>query len=256
MSQPSLPLSTSGFGRFDLDIGQAIAHQLGDFLDALTPEPLSNGLALRQLPPVGGVYELYHQGKQVYVGKADRLRTRLEQHASDLDGRRNISKNDVAFVCAELSSNWAPFGAEDILMTRARLPWQNSGFGNNDPGRHRDRSIVKANHWDAQFPIRLEWPCITILPGTHNAANVLTRLKRDLPFVLRFQRAVEQSSHAPPPSDVEAAYLQVPRAGMPFWEIMALFVAALPGWQATALPGYAIFYREAVDYPSALEILR
>ena len=251
-----LPLGGSWFGRFDLDIGQAIADQLGAFLDALAPEPLSNSTALRGLPNNGGVYALSHGRERVYVGKAASLRSRLEQHASDLDGRRNISRQDVAFVCAELSSNWAPFGAEEILMGRGRLAWQNSGFGNNDPGRNRDSSRIKMDHWDAQFPIRLAWPCMQVSAGAYNAATLLRMLKDTLPFVLRFQRAAEGNSHAPPPADVQAATIEIPQDGMPFWDIMAQLVDALPGWQATALPGYTIFYREAVDYPSALAILR
>jgi hypothetical protein len=206
------------------------------------------------LPNNGGVYVLSHHRERVYVGKAASLRSRLEQHASDLDGRRNISRQDVAFVCAELSSNWAPYGAEEILMGRGRLPWQNSGFGNNDPGRNRDSSRIKMDHWDAQFPIRLDWPCSAIPAGVYDAARLLRMLKETLPFVLRFQR--EGSSHAPPPPEVQAAVIEIQQAGMPFWELMRRLVDALPGWQATALPGYAIFYRETFDYPSALAILR
>jgi hypothetical protein len=256
MRTPSLPTNTPWFGRFDLDIGQAIADQLSGFLEHLNPEPLSNSGALGTLPRTGGVYTLHHGGNPVYVGKAANLRTRLGQHASDLDGRRNIARGDVAFACAELSRNWAPFGAEDILMARARLAWQHSGFGNNDPGRNRDSSVIGPKHWDAQFPIRFDWRCDNVRAGPHNAAELLDLLKRTLPFVLRFQRAVERSSHAPPPADVQAATVRIPESAMPFWDIMGLIVAALPGWQATALPGYAIFYRESVDYPSALAIHR
>lgn len=244
------------FGRFDLDIGRAITNQLGEFLDALKPEPFSNSLALADLPGSGGVYMLHHGGQPVYVGKAASLRSRLMQHASDLDGRCNISRKDVAFVCAELSPNWAPFGAEDILMRRANLAWQHSGFGNNDPGRRRDKSLIKPGHWDAQFPIRLDWRCEAVRSGTHSAAALLTTLKSSLPFVLRFQRATEGSSHAPPPDDVQAALVDIPQDAMPFWDIMRLIVDALQGWQATALPGYAIFYRESDDYPSAIAVLR
>jgi len=238
------------FGRFDLDIGLAIADQLGSFLDDLVPEPLSNAAAIAAIPGSGGIYRLHYQGVPVYVGKADSLRLRLSQHAGDFDGRRNITRQAVSFVCATLSKNWSPFGAEDILMRQARLAWQNSGFGNNDPGRRRDQSVVSANHWDALYPIRLDWNS-EFRAGDYSAADLLEGLKGSLPFLLRFERE-GQGGYAPHFPEVLAATITLPVDNMPFWDIMALIVAELPGWQATALPGYAILYRGIIAYPSAI----
>lgn len=244
-----------GFYRhFELDIAAAVTDQLGGCLDDMTPVPLSDAEALLHVPNEGGVYQLHHLEAPVYVGKAKSLQSRLRQHASDLDGRQNISRADVSFVCATLSPNWAPFGAEDILMRRASLAWQGSGFGNNDPGEQRDTTTINEGHWDVQFPIRLDWKCAEVKAGTYSAADLLKRVKRSLPFVLRFQR-FGQGAHAPPHPAVEAANVTLPTDAMPFWEIMRLIVKALPGWEAVAFPGYAIFYQKGRVYNAHTHVL-
>lgn len=238
----------SHFGRFDLDIATAVSDQLSAFLTTLKPAALSDAAARSALPLGGGVYQLYLGQVPVYVGKAARLRQRLVQHASDLDGREGLSSDTVGFVAAELSPNWAPFGAEDILLRRERLAWQNSGFGANDPGRNRDHSTIEEDHWDMKYPVRLDIACPFIEARPYTIPELLRQLKRGLPFLFRYEGAVREV--------FKGHTVSLEREQMSFWEILQRVLDAMPGWQATALPGYVILYHEVAEYAHARRILR
>lgn len=246
----STPSTAPFFTRFDLDIPRAVAGQLGECLDRLTPLPL-NSPQLGEVPTEPGVYRLHKDGRAVYVGKADNLRSRLAQHAGDLDGRQNISRADLSFVCATLSKNWATFGAEDVLMKSGTYAWQNTGFGNNDPGRERDTSKLDAGHWDLQYPIRFDWPCADIAAGEYSAAGLLDRLKKTLPFLLRVEKRSPGGKGGHKLQVIETR-VQVPRASMPFRELFEIVVRTLPGWQGTIFPGYVILYEERETYREAV----
>ncbi|MEB3982521.1 GIY-YIG nuclease family protein [Mycobacterium sp. 663a-19] len=191
------------------------------------------------------MYVLFLRGVRIYVGKAkDSLPDRLTQHMRKLSGRVGPFGGTVTFVCLYVEEDLEASAPEKLLIKRYQgeggLPWNNNGFGNKDPGRRRDTTTVKENHFDAQYPINLD---LAVAPGAAVAGDsnilvFLTDLKRKLPFLLRFG----SEGHV---KELRGAELTVPAGELPVRQWMRRVVAALPtGWLATALPGYVILYKE------------
>ncbi|MET7494119.1 GIY-YIG nuclease family protein [Streptomyces sp900116325] len=108
-----------------------------------------------------GVYQLYRNGEFVYVGKADKsLPTRINKHLHKVSGRTNIALSEMTFTCLYVAEDFSALPPEKLLtmhyMERGEIPWNNNGFGNNDPGKRRDETVVKANHFDNQYPIDVD----------------------------------------------------------------------------------------------------
>lgn len=101
-----------------------------------------------------------------------------------------------------------------------------------------------AGHFDALYPIELDWRCDSIAAGDHPAARLLAALKRELPFVLRYE-TTPRAKRA-----YAAVEIAVPAAGMSAEAILELVADALPDFQVTALPGYVILYKENRPYSS------
>ena len=75
---------------FDFDLGRAVVDQLREKFDQLPEDPLNDEI-LNVVENRRGVYQLYYQGRMVYVGKADKsIKTRLRKHHKTLLGRQNI----------------------------------------------------------------------------------------------------------------------------------------------------------------------
>lgn len=235
---------------FRLSITRALADQLATTLQPLTPAPLNlTNLGTVQARP--GVYVLFVGGERAYVGKASRsLRDRLGQHHRKLSGRSGIDLAGVRFACVYVDEDLDAAAPEKLLIKKYRdtgtIPWNTNGFGNKDPGRNRDKSVVKVKHFDALYPIDLDY--VLNLPASRlSAAELLEALKRDLPYLLRYDttsvgKALFKQTH-----------VELPGIKLTTRDAMALIVGALsPGWQATALPGYLILYKEEASYDSAL----
>jgi hypothetical protein len=231
-------------GDFKLSITRALADQLHSALDQLTPAPLTDE-ALAELQARPGVYSLFVNGLRVYIGKADKsLPVRLAMHMRKLSGRSGFARTSVAFICLYVDEDLEASAPEKLLIKayhgEGGAPWNKNGFGNNDPGRNRDTSRVKANHFDALYPINLEFP-VGLDPNTTGKSNVLAcldDLKSKLPYVLRFAR----KGHA---GELGAAQVVTSDEQLPVRQWITLLIEALPaGWLATALPGYVILYKE------------
>lgn len=239
------------FEHFEIDIGRALIEQMYEIIRGLTPASLSPG-ALSALPDGMGVYQLYHQGQMVYIGKADRdLRKRLDQHRFKIEGRQNIKIEDMSFTCLFLHENWNPLVHESGLISSAEkatgipLDWNGNGFGNHDPGREREETQKGPDGFDARFSIDTAWRPL-IRAGDWTVDALLVELKRQLPFLLRYQTA-RKGAREPHP-DYKDVKIRVPKADMPVDLLMSLIAARIPGWQATAFPSHIIFYDEARAY--------
>jgi hypothetical protein len=239
---------------FKLSITKALADQLAEKLDPLKPHSLTEE-AVSSLERRPGVYLLFHQGQRVYVGKAQQpLPTRLRNHWNKLRGRDNIKIDEVAFVCLYVDEDLDAAAPEKLLIKRYRagggpdgVPWNTNGFGNKDPGRRRDTSKVEANHFDALYPVRLSFDSLRLKTGPTTVGGLLTELKDQLPFNLRFDK------HSPRARKDYKVEIVVPEEQLTAEQAIHLVICALPeGWQATALPGYLILYPERQEYPSAL----
>lgn len=247
---------------FRISITEALKAQLGQAIATCQPAALTLE-NLGELTAKGGVYELYLAGARVYVGKAEKsLPERLTQHFWKIHSRNNIDVNQMTFVCAYILEDLSATAPETLLIAQYANDagrWNNSGFGNKDPGRNRDTSWVKTDHFDAQFPIKLDWP--VNLDGAVDLADpdptpkewpvfeLLKALKKELPYNLRFQLKGKEVM-----ADYNAAVVTLPRGPLPASEIFAVISTALgENWQITALPGYVIVYREEPKkYLSAL----
>ena len=157
-----------------------LAKSVVDSLLAATP------VALPPQPFNGsGVYALYYTGSldfyrpiassecnvPIYVGKADArstrrgdevtpaagktLHNRLKKHAKSIKSAVNLEI--VEFRCRYLvvAPVWVSL-AEQFLLNRFRPVWNTvaDGFGNNPPGRGRDK--MRRPRWDVVHP-RREW---------------------------------------------------------------------------------------------------
>lgn len=242
---------------FKLSITRALADQLLDKLASLDPVPLTSD-NLAALQPRPGVYELFLEGEdgskeRVYVGKASKeLPSRLDKHRRKLSGRARISLTDVRFQCLYVDEDLEAAAPEKMLINRYRaegvVPWNTNGFGNNDPGRRRDHSLVKAKHFDALYPANLDLVLdgAALQPGEYTVKQYLKAVKTALPFNLRYE---EKTAHA---KDYARHKVEVPADSLTARKLISLAIDALPeGWQATALPGYVILYHESDDYESA-----
>lgn len=246
----------SATGEFRLSITKALSDQLAAALDALTRDPLT-GAALDVVESRGGVYQLHLAGTLVYIGKADRsLGQRLGQHLTKISGRLNISASDMTFAALYVDEDLSAVAPETLLIKRHRstgeVPWNFNGFGNKDPGRQRDTSRVDATHFDALYPVNLDYPCEGIEAGRVTVGELLAALKRSLPWVFRYEAATKLPDEQP--TEYRETTIDIPYDAPAAREVLTLLAAVMPGWQITVLPGYVIVYKESRTYPSARSV--
>lgn len=235
-------------GRFQLSVTRALRDQLLESLDRLEEVPL-NDLALTQVEESAGVYQLFLNSNLVYVGKADsNLRSRLRQHQRKLSGRTGDLLASTRFKCVYVSEDLDAIAPETMLIAhyrgRSEAAWNFNGFGNKDPGRNRDRSLVKAGHFDSLYPIDLDQGVPFSIETEEQLMTAMTRLKSVVPFVFRFESI-------PAALTVEADE----SSSGTFREWIERIGARLPkDWSIVALPGYVIAYRDlhASDFRSRI----
>lgn len=243
---------------FKLSIIEALTHQLTATIDNLTAAPLTqqNVDAVARRP---GVYQIFVHGDLLYVGKADKnLHGRLSRHVRAFQGRLNLAPQHVTFKALYVDEDLHSVAPEKLLIARHQstggAEWNHGGFGNNDPGRQRDSSEVKPTHFDALYPADISHRCDQITAGSYTVGELLTKLKRSVPWVFRYEAATEKSANQPPEYQGSVA---VPTDAPTAEEAFETVISALPtGWQITMLPGYAIMYKEHRDYASAVQVFR
>lgn len=248
-------------GQFRLSITRALGDQLAEALDKLTPISLTqSNLDLlekraedERLASKSGVYQLYQQGELVYVGKADKsLSMRLGNHLRKISGRRNISIDDMSFKCLYVAEDFSAVAPEKLLIKKYKangyIPWNANGFGNKDPGRNRDNTTLKANHFDILFPIDLSMAVEGLHSGEYRLHELLQAVKSGLPYNFRYDENLS----------LKDIVLWISSDRMLADEVFRLIAATLPeDWQISALGGYAIMYGDKrKDYPSAQRYYR
>ncbi|MDT0317968.1 GIY-YIG nuclease family protein [Streptomyces millisiae] len=237
---------------FTLSITKALGDQLAAALGELDRAPLAEE-SIARLKEKPGVYQLYLNGEFVYVGKADKsLPARLRNHLRKISGRRNISLAEMAFSCLYVAEDFSALAPEQLLISHHKgmgdIPWNNNGFGNKDPGRQRDSTVLKENHFDVMFPIDLERPVEGLRAGETTLQELLETIKVGLPYNFRYGKSAE----------FKARRVHVPRAEMTADEVFQLVSAEIPAkWQVTALMGYVIMYDDSpTAYRSAWRYYR
>lgn len=237
---------------FRLSITKALGDQLAQALTHLGRAPLAKQY-INSLDERPGVYQLYLRDEFVYVGKAEKsLPSRLANHLRKLSGRRNINLRDVTFSCLYVDEDFSALAPEQLLISHHKemgnIPWNNNGFGNKDPGRQRDSTILKERHFDVVFPIDLGRPVEGLDPGQISLSAFLKALKSGLPYNFRY---------AEPPRST-STFLTVPQADLSADEAFHLVSEAIPdAWQIAVLMGYVIMYSDSpTEYKSAWRYYR
>jgi hypothetical protein len=226
----------SNIADFQLSVTRALRDQLLEALGKLGTESLTEAnLVIVDSRP--GVYQLFVGEELMYVGKAAKnLRERLDQHRKKLSGRRSGLLASASFKCVYVSEDMDAIAPETMLIAHFRqggqAPWNFNGFGNKDPGKERDTSVVKAGHFDSLHQIDLELELGFRVTGGEPLVSAMKRFKGLLPYVFRFG-TVPGNLEAPRPNGSPTAVRD--------W--LAYFAAALPeNWSVVALPGYVIAY--------------
>lgn len=241
---------TPGYSELEFDLPSALLSAILDRLETIEPGSLTAG-AIAELPEEQGIYALYLKNplRLVYIGKTDSdsgLKHRLIRHARKLIGRQNIGPGDVEFRAIRLFV-FTAMDIESALISHYggvnSVPWNGSGFGSNDPGKERDTTAYKTDHWDTQYPIILDKCYVEFEPGTYKVSDVMRDLKAGLPFLLRYQRPSRARSSFHP--DFEQTSVVIHNQRMTSRETLEAVMAALPiGWHATALPSHIIAYKD------------
>lgn len=229
---------------FRLSVTAALRDQLNAALDGVQPAPLRQE-AVSALQKRGGVYQLFYDGELVYIGKSNNdLPGRLSQHATKLSGRVGPPIERVTFRCAYVDEDLHAVSAEKLLIDQYRAKgaaaWNVNGFGNKDPGKQRDTSLVKEGHFDRLFPIDLDIE--VALPGSEtlqNVAALMLHLKAALPYTFRFTSKGPKWT-ALKDIDVPPDEVSLTRTTRQWMEWLAERLPAT--WCIVALPGYLIGY--------------
>ena len=257
IKNPSLPTLISGFRTLEFDLPTALLKQVIALFDKMSAAPLApDDTAL--IPNAKGVYQLFHRGKLVYIGKVDGktgLRNRLSRHAWNIKSRGSLDVHNLSFKAIQVLVFSAMDLENDLIAhyKKEKQPpvWNGSGFGNNDPGRRRDTTVLKSDGFDALHPINIDLQILANWDDGSTALQALAVLSGSVPYTVR---------HAKSKDDV-AELVSFPKpTTQPTTARLAMnsICAALPkGWQATRLSGRVILYREEKDdYPGGEVIAR
>ncbi|POG16951.1 GIY-YIG nuclease family protein [Pseudomonas putida] len=249
----------TGYVEFEFDLPGALLVRLIQILDKIEAVTL-NATNLAAIPEEQGVYQLYLDDQLVYIGKTDAdagLHKRLSRHARKIMHRVGLDPARVSFKAVRVFVFTAVDLESDLIRHYGgvkSIDWNGSGFGSNDPGRERDTTKVDPKNFDAKFPIDIDRVLAFAIDQDETAASALARLKEALPYTFRYQ-GKGGGSRKPHP-DMEATVLPAKGGPMTPREAIKTIVEHMPaGWQATALPGYIILYKEDRDYPQAEVIL-
>jgi hypothetical protein len=196
----------AGYKEFEFDLPEALLAHLVSILDSMDSTSLlfEN---INDIPDAQGVYQLFLDDELVYIGKTDAeagLRKRLGRHACKIQHRVGLDPARVTFKAVRIYV----FTAVDLEAQLIKhyggysiVRWNGSGFGSNDPGRERDTTTYKKNHFDALFPINVDRELDLELPTSGTAAAVFSALKASVPYVFRYQSAGRGSRRPHPDLD-------------------------------------------------------
>lgn len=177
--------------KFEFDLGQGVADQLREAFDRLTIAPLNEEKIKELVGRKSGVYLLYRGPKDVvYVGKANgSLRDRLLNHSKKVRGRLYLDPDEMGFKGLYVDRTWRATGPEELLIdyfkNEEQAQWNTNGFGSKDPGKMRDGTQYKKNHYDVRFPIDKNLKLESIDAGEWNIDKLLKVTKNELPYLFR-----------------------------------------------------------------------
>jgi hypothetical protein len=237
-----------GYVEFEFDLPEALLARLVNVFAAVPAAPL-DAKAVVSIPEEQGIYQLFYENKLVYIGKTDAelgLKKRLERHATKIKQRKNLIPTQATFKAVRVYV----FTAVDLETQLIKhyggvdaVSWNGSGFGSNDPGRERDTTTYKEEHFDSRYPIDIERKLDFSLPTAATAADMLRSLKRGLPYLIRFQTLQRNSRQAHQDLETTTVMLNLTEI-TPKSAISQIINQLPPGWHATMLPSHVIIYKD------------
>jgi hypothetical protein len=241
------------YNDFDFDLARAVLAQLVEGFRSLPVGPLCPSI-LRLMKPGQGVYQLFNCETLVYTGKTDSdLPSRLLRHHAMLAARQNIVIQEMGFKALYIHRNWTTWTTETALIRffGEESPWNLSGMGSNDPGHNRE-DTAEEETFNQRYPIDPHVACDWVKAGEYAAWDVLTSIKRDLPYLLRFHRVTKKFNRIvdrDAETELKNTNVQIPLNDMPISELVRTIAQQLSkGWQFTVFPGRMILYKETVNY--------
>lgn len=253
---------TKGYRDFEFDLPGALLEHLVKVLDSMEVAPLNTD-ALSSIPDGQGIYQLFLGNKLVYIGKTDAqagLLQRLARHSRKILHRRNLIPEQLSFKAVRVFVFTAMDLETQLIKHYAGsvdgTPWNNSGFGSNDPGRNRDRTVIKGKNFDALFPIDIDRELEIDLAGEHFAGALCQVLKEHLPYTFRFES--EGGRSRKPHEVLMKTKIVIPGCARTTRSVVTTITEQLPaGWQSTAFRSHIILYKESMDnYPDAVIMAR
>lgn len=186
---------TAGYRDFEFDLPSALLTRLVQIFDEMAAAPLDTTMIAGVPDQAQGLYQLFFDDTLAYIGKTDAeagLGRRLGRHREKIQHRHNLDPARVSFKAVRVYV-FTAVDLETQLINHygglGRVHWNGSGFGSNDPGRERDTTKFKDNHFDALYPIDIDCALAVDLPATGSAATILSTLKAILPYTLRYENA-------------------------------------------------------------------
>lgn len=245
-----------GFIEFEFDLPDALLHRLVEIFSKMMSAPL-NVTLVNGIPDAQGVYQLFLDGKLSYIGKTDAeagLRKRLLRHAEKIQHRIGLDPTRVSFRAVRVFVFTAVGLETQLIRYYNTNTWNGSGFGSNDPGRERDTTTYKADHFDALYPIDIDRMLSgLLLPANATSAEYFKCLREHIPYTFRVQNSGGKTRR--PHNDLMTE-VSIP-LGTPLTArcLIGAIVPLLPvGWTAVKLPSHMILYKDSKHYPSG-EIL-
>lgn len=248
----------NGYAEFEFDLPSALQDELIRLFDRMHAAPLDVATT-SSIEEVQGVYQLFHDGELVYIGKTDAeagLKTRLSRHAKKILHRPTFA-GDVSFKAVRVMV-FAAMDLETQLIKHYRglhagaASWNGSGFGSNDPGRERETTNKPPKGFDPRYPISIDIPGNYLRTEGMSVAVALAELKSVVPYTIRYETLRGPTGRAlanRPHPDLLAARITPPPGPQTVRGLLLAICTALgPNWQATLFPSHVILYKEEQSY--------
>lgn len=249
---------TDGYVEFEFDLPEALLERLVTVFGDMDAAPLAAN-QVAAIPEAQGVYQLFMDGQLSYIGKTDQeagLKKRLTRHSLKIQHRLGLDPARVTFKAVRVFVFTAVDLETQLIKRYGVKTWNGSGFGSNDPGRERDTTTYKADHFDALFPIDIDrvLPNL-VLPAEASVAEIFRSLRAAIPFTFRAQNAGGRTREPHP--DFAARLRIDPAMPLTARNVIVETLTVLPaGWQAVKLPSHIILYKDNKHYPSGEVLAR
>lgn len=256
-----------GYDEFEIDIEKVMRVELPAHFASIESAPLTPENILLLPERAKGAYMLFLDGAAVYAGKTDTrhgFRDRLGRHHYTLQHRQRIDCARMSFKAVRIMV-FSNFDAEAILIDELRrvspgaLPWNDTGFGSNDPGHNRE--YEEPGDFDRANPINIDMPLdpVPLNPGPMPVLQALIAMKDALPYTFRYETDPKpngktghyKTGHV---DQRRARPMRVPVGPLTLRRFLTEVLRVLPeGWRVTVFPGRVILYKEPTAYRYALE---